>query len=251
MSEAASPDGRLAALPLDPRTAAKGSRRSASPWPAWAAVLGMEAVMLARFLPLLLHHQWGLAALTGVVMFSVLAPTAGRPWMPLQLPVGLEVAIAAFVFATLFLGEVADFYNRFSWWDMVLHGSSGVLFSVVGLPVAYALQRGHGEAELAPRVAFLFAVMFAMSIGTFWEIFEFALQNISGLPVQVPRLSDSSALPDTMGDLILNAVGAILVAAYGWHASRPGKQAGMPQWVGRFLRRNPGFFNRDRRPAKA
>lgn len=246
MSEASAPGASLALDEAGWRGASAPASYAASPWYAWAFVLVLEAVMAATLVPLAMQNRWGHAALTLLVMATVASPTAARPRWPVKLPVALDLSIAAFIFATLFLGEVGDFYHRFAWWDLLLHGSSGLLFSAVGVLLAYGLERQHGRTELAPRVAFLFAPMFAMSIGTFWEFFEFAVQGISGLPVQVPDFSGPSGLADTMGDLLMNAAGAILVALYGWHTFRPGCGKGMPAWVGRFLAANPRFLVKDR-----
>lgn len=243
MTDVASPQARLAAN----RAGAPSERRpyAQTPWYSWAMVLAFEAAMLAWLVPLLRGSQWSASALILLVMAVVLSPAAARPWAPLRLPVSLEMGLVAFVFGSLFLGEVADFYERFHWWDMALHASSGVLFSLVGVPLAYCLERQHGRTELTPRLAYLFAPMFAMSIGTLWEIFEFGLQSLSGLPIQVPQMSDWSGLSDTMWDMMLNALGAILVAAYGWRRFRPGSPQTAPGWVARFMAENPRFLVRE------
>lgn len=229
--------------------AAEGGREArrapdfrATPWYSWAMVAAFEAAMLPSLARAAASGAWSEAALILLVMGTVISPAACRRWAPLRLPVPLEMALVAFFFGALFLGEVLDFYERFRWWDMLLHGSSGVLFSATGLVFAYGLERQHGRIELAPRVAFLFAPMFAMSVGTFWEFFEFALQSLSGLPIQVPQMSNWSGLTDTMWDLVLNAAGAILVAAWGWYRFRPGRASAVPGWVARFLRENPRFL---------
>lgn len=216
-----------------------GRPYAASPWHYWAMTLAFEAAMAPTLVSPALQGRWSTIALIVLVMTSVLSPVATRRWRQLKLPVPLEMALVAFFFSALFLGEVEDFYERLPWWDMALHTSSGVLFSATGLLLAYCLERQHGRIELAPRVAFLFAPMFAMSIGTVWEIFEFALQSLSGLPIQVPQMSDWSGVSDTMWDMIMNAGGAILVAAYGWHRFRPGRAPAVPSWVARFLAENP------------
>lgn len=245
MTDTAGPQPRLEAMAERRIGAAPGRRPYAeSPWYSWAMVFAFQAVMLAWLIPLVRTSQWSASALMLLVMAVVLSPAAARSRAPLRLPVPLELGLVAFVFAALFLGEVANFYERFHWWDMVLHASSGVLFSLVGVPLAYSLERQHGRTELTPRLAYLFAPMFAMSVGTFWEIFEFGLQKLSGLPIQVPQMSNWEGLADTMWDLILNALGAILVAAYGWRRFRPGSPQDAPGWVARFMAENPRFLVR-------
>jgi hypothetical protein len=243
MTEGASPFHPFAPVAADRPVG--GPRHETTPWYSWAMVAAFEAAMLAT-LPLLVGGgRWPALTLTLVVMATVLSPAAARRWAPVRLPVPLEMGLVAFLFGSLFLGEIWDFYNLFHWWDVALHGSSGVLFSLVGILLAYCLERQHGHTELAPRVAFLFAPMFAMSIGTVWEIFEFSLQYLSGLPIQVPQMSDWAGLSDTMWDMIVNAIGAILVAIYGWRRFRPGSANSVPVWVARFMAENPRFLVRD------
>jgi hypothetical protein len=49
-----------------------------------------------------------------------------------------------------------------------------------------------------------------------------------------------------LSDKSKDALGAILVALYGWHRFRPGSPHGIPSWVARFMAENPRFLVRDR-----
>ncbi len=118
-------------------------------------------------------------------------------------------AFSAFVFGTLFLGEVYDFYERFWWWDIVLHGLSAMGFGIVGFLFAFYLFQGDKYAA-PPWALALIAFCFALSIGTLWEVFEFAMDQLFGLNMQ------KSGLVDTMSDLIVDAVGALVGAGAGF-----------------------------------
>ena len=50
----------------------------------------------------------------------------------------------------------------------------------------------------------------AVSLGTIWEIFEFAMDWFLGINMQ------KSGLVDTMTDLMINAAGALLAAIFGY-----------------------------------
>jgi len=52
------------------------------------------------------------------------------------------------------------------------------------------------------------------SIGALWEVFEFGMDQIFGMNMQ------KSGLVDTMGDLIVDAIGAGLAAMSGGHRFR-------------------------------
>jgi uncharacterized membrane protein YjdF len=62
-----------------------------------------------------------------------------------------------------------------------------------------------------PGFVALFAFVFAIALGTLWEIFEFAMDQIFGLEMQKPMFGDPSGLTDTMWDMIVNAIGAGIV----------------------------------------
>ena len=69
-----------------------------------------------------------------------------------------------------------------------------------------------------PLVASLFALFFALSAGLVWEIYEFAVDGFLGMNMQKFALKDGTellgrlALMDTMVDLVVDAVGALVVA---------------------------------------
>lgn len=49
----------------------------------------------------------------------------------------------------------------------------------------------------------------AMTVGVLWELFEFAMDTLFGFNMM------KSGLPDTMGDFIVNTLGAALAALAG------------------------------------
>lgn len=117
-------------------------------------------------------------------------------------------AIIFFIFATLFLGEVFDFYNRYWWWDVVLHGGSAIGFGLIGFLAVFMLFQGDRYA--APPLAIgLFGFCFAVNIGAIWEVFEYAMDQTFGMNMQ------KSGLQDTMWDLIVDAIGGLIGSGAG------------------------------------
>ena len=83
-----------------------------------------------------------------------------------------------FVFATLFLGEMLRYYDRYEWWDAALHGGSGLLLGILGFLLVFVLNESRSvNVQLRPGFVAFFAFLFAVSIGTLWEIFEFAVDG--------------------------------------------------------------------------
>ena len=144
-----------------------------------------------------------LAALVLTVLPGLLAGRIG-----LRLPQSFLAAIALFILATLYLGEVRDFYGRFWWWDLVLHFGSAMGFGILGFLLVLMLF--HGDRFAAPPWALgVLSFCLAVTVGTLWEVFEFAMDQVFGFNMM------KSGLPDTMGDLIVDAVGAALAALAG------------------------------------
>ena len=65
---------------------------------------------------------------------SILAKKFG-----VYLPSKLELIITLFIFAAQVLGEIGDFYNKFSWWDLMLHTTSGTILGWLGFLFVYLL----------------------------------------------------------------------------------------------------------------
>ncbi|KZY29401.1 hypothetical protein A3731_26505, partial [Roseovarius sp. HI0049] len=152
----------------------------------WLALAGVVVFALVE-----LRLELAFVAL-GTLALSF-APVVVARWTDVHVPPSFIAALAIFVGATLFLGEVYDFYERFWWWDMVMHGASAIGFGLIGFVLVFMMFQGDRYAAPPIAVSF-FAFCFAMTIGTVWEIFEFFMDQSFGFNMQ------KSGLMDTMGD---------------------------------------------------
>ena len=204
-----------------------------------AVLLVLQAVMAAELALLVSSGRWMHVFLVAAVMIGILVPELLRRQVNVEIPSEIQIAAALFIFATLFLGEVRDYYERIWWWDLALHGSAGLLLGLLGFLVVYALNESRNvELSMRPSFVALFAFLFSLGIGTVWEIFEFAMDRLFGLTMQKPMLGDQSGLSDTMWDLIVDAAGAGIVSIAGWRYMKRARRRHVDTWVGRFIRRN-------------
>ncbi|MCG7574704.1 hypothetical protein MHM39_14120 [Phaeobacter sp. CNT1-3] len=195
--------------------------------------------LLAVFgLASLLAGRWAGAFVAFGTLAVSLAPLFVARWADIKVPPSFIAAIVAFVGGTLFLGEVFDFYETFWWWDIAMHGSSAVGFGLIGFVLIFMMFQG--DAYAAPPIAMaFFAFCFAMAIGAFWEIFEFSMDQLFGLNMQ------KSGLMDTMGDLIVDATGALIGAGAGWvYLTYRNRRRGLTRVIEEFVRNNPRLFPR-------
>lgn len=155
------------------------------------------------------NGQW-LGAFSGVVVLLLtFAPALIERQLREPLPVEFTLITCVFLFASYALGEARDFYDRFWWWDLALHGLSALIIGLIGFLSIYVFYMTH-RVRVAPMYVSIITFSLAVSVGTLWEIFEFLMDRYVGLDMQ------KSGLIDTMTDLIINSVGALAAAAIGF-----------------------------------
>lgn len=202
-------------------------------------VSAVRIALLAALVGALIEARWSVAFVAlATLTLSTVPELVGRR-LGVHLPVSMIAVISLFLFATLFLGEVLDFYNRYWWWDVALHGGSALGFGLMG--VVFALFLFEGDRYAAPPWALsLIAFSFAVTIGAVWEIFEFAMDQIFGLNMQ------KSGLIDTMWDLIVDVIGAGTGAIIGFLYFIGRDLGGPTAFFREFARLNRKLFSRFR-----
>lgn len=98
----------------------------------------------------------------------------------------------------------------------MLHAISGIILGIIGFMFVYVLNSKYKEVTLSPCFVIIFAICFAISIGVVWEFFEFGMDRLFGFNMQRYRLEGQDGLVDTMTDLFVDFVGAILTAVVGY-----------------------------------
>lgn len=189
----------------------------------------------------------------------------------IELPPALEISVLCFIFAAEILGEVHAFYVRIPGWDTMLHTINGFLAAAVGFSLVLLLNDNEKLTfDLSPFFLAMVAFCFSMTIGVLWEFFEFgmdwffhtdmqrdtvinAIYSASLDPtrtnkvVAVKEIHDvvingenlglggylDIGLIDTMKDLLVNFVGAVVfsVAGYFYARSKGKKRAAALNFV--------------------
>lgn len=197
-------------------------------------------LLVLFFLDALVVGNWPLAFVSLATLILSLAPVFAARWANIHVPPSFIAATVIFIGGTLFLGEVFGFYERFWWWDIAMHAGSAVGFGLIGFVLVFMMFQGDRYAAPPIAIAF-FAFCFALAIGTMWEVFEFVMDQVFGLNMQ------KSGLMDTMGDLIVDMVGALVGAGSGWAYLRWQSKGGLGRLIEDFVARNPRFFRRFRK----
>lgn len=181
--------------------------------------------------------HWNEAFVAVLTLFLTFLPILFEKRMGIRLPLTFGAMVVVFLFATLFLGETGDFYEKYWWWDIVLHSGSAIGFGLIGYVLVFMLFEGDRFAAPPLALAFL-SFSIAVTIGAVWEVFEFAMDQIFGMNMQ------KSGLVDTMWDIIVDMVGASIGAAAGYFYQRGRRFGGLARMIEQFVEANKRFFRK-------
>lgn len=200
----------------------------------------LKGILVVGAVSMFWQGQYQSAAETLVILAITMLPVLLGNKFAMRIPHSFETLAVVFVFMSLFLGEVYSYYTRYWWWDAILHSGSAFLLGILGFLLVYVLnEKEDVDLDLNPNFIALFAFMFAMGIGAIWEIFEFAMDQIFGLNMQ------KSGLIDTMWDLIVDAIGALIISFLGWGYIKTREvDSFLERWIEEFIEKNPQMFEK-------
>ncbi len=200
----------------------------------------MQLVLFVFILHSFYTTKWFLVFVTTGILVLTFLPNIIRKTYNMFLPVEFDLITILFVFTALFLGEVHAYYTRFWWWDIVLHTSSGFLLGIGGFLLMYILsEEKRVHLTMKPGFVAVFGFAFALMIGAVWEIMEFSLDTVFSWQMQ-------KNLVDTMWDLIVDALGALVISLLGYFYLKKGGFLLFDRMIHRFVERNPRLFRKKR-----
>ncbi|MFA7286056.1 MAG: hypothetical protein WC052_00070 [Patescibacteria group bacterium] len=182
----------------------------------------------------LVLNNWHVLFISTLSYFLTLLPAFISRNVSIHLPLEFELALIAFVYTAIFLGEAGNFYALFWWWDVFLHTLSGLFFGFAAFLILYTLWVS-GRLVAKPYIVAIFVCAFGLALGTLWEIFEFFIDATLG------TFTQGGSLHDTMWDLINDFLGAITSSLVGLlYMRREGMSRGFFHvLVQKFITRNP------------
>ncbi|MEX2575878.1 MAG: hypothetical protein WD382_04425, partial [Halofilum sp. (in: g-proteobacteria)] len=167
--------------------------------------LGLQTLLVIGIGVEVWAGQWFAAFVTTGIVLLTLFPVLLARRFDVFVPAEFSLLAIVFVFASLYLGEVHDYYARYWWWDIVLHAASGFLLGIVGFLLVHVMNEMTDVGmHMKPGFVAFFAFLFAVGVGALWEIFEFGMDQLFGMNMQKGMLGDPSGLTDTMWDLIVD-----------------------------------------------
>jgi hypothetical protein len=192
----------------------------------------IRIILVVAFIAAIFFQKWFSSFISLSTFFLTFLPFNIEDRYHIKFPVDFEIAIIFFLFASLFLGELGNFYHHFWWWDILLHFSSAIAFGCVGFIILFYLNKSNKISSKPIWVA-IFSFAFAVSVGAVWEIFEFAMDQIFGMNMQ------KSGLMDTMWDLIIDVAGALIASLTGFAYLKGSQRSYLGRMIHLFIKQNP------------
>lgn len=113
-------------------------------------------------------------------------------------------ALVLFACAAQYFGMMFRFYDRFPYFDLLLHFGSGFLLTMYGDYFCRFLVKKCSRSEIPRVITVLFSVFFAITGAVVWEIYEFLADRFLGMTAQ------GIGVADTMEDLIAGSLSAVI-----------------------------------------
>lgn len=139
------------------------------------------------------------------------------------IPSNMMILYTLFLYGAIFLGEVMAFYYKVPHWDTILHAMSGAMLGALGYSVISFFNKTDGiPVNMSPAFVAFVAFCFSMTMGMLWEVYEFSVDYFFGTNMQkfameggVDKIGQA-ALMDTMKDIIVDTIGALVMAIIGY-----------------------------------
>ena len=214
----------------------------------------LRLIVLATLVSSILRGEYESAFICLLVLALFMLPFFIQQNFGIELPSTLEIIILLFIFAAEILGELKCYFITFSHWDSMLHTTTGFLCAATGFALIDILNRNSRiKFQLSPIYVALTAFCFSMTVGVLWEFFEFGMDRLflmdmqkdtvvqsitsvmldptnSNVPVTIDGITSVAVngqelgfdgyldigLYDTMKDLFVNFVGAVVFSTIGY-----------------------------------
>ncbi|MGM0124152.1 hypothetical protein IGI37_001526 [Enterococcus sp. AZ194] len=153
-------------------------------------------------------------------------PQIVRKLFKVEMPSSIIYFYWFFLLISAFIGTGLHVISYISFWDKILHAVSPMLLTALGYGLIGFFMKQAKIADASPWLFLLFGFAFAGLCGVFWEFWEFGCDQFFDMNLQRYMTSGETdligraALMDTMGDLITNTIGALVMGIFAWVNSR-------------------------------
>jgi len=218
----------------------------------FAVYIVLRVLVILAFIRQVMNGNYENAFLCVLTLLLLVMPSLVQLKLKVELPTTLEIILLLFIFAAEILGEIHAFYIKIDSWDTILHTMNGFLMAAIGFALIDIFNRSERfSLKMSPYFVAFTAFCFSMTVGVLWEFFEFSMDWFFDMDMQkdwiladinsvklhpeganVPVHVDVESvvingetwnlggyldigIVDTMKDLIVNFIGAVVFSVIG------------------------------------
>lgn len=149
-------------------------------------------------------------------------PYALERVMDIQLDFLGRVLYIAIIVMSVYLGSSLKYYDKYYWWDIVIHFLSGIVF------VSFGIALSKKAANLSSFSILLFSFTLSVTLHVIWEVLEYIVdcmfhtdnQRWQKVSASNNHVSESAIQPaglvDTMNDTLICIAGTAVSCVIWW-----------------------------------
>lgn len=161
------------------------------------------------------HEYKTIKSIASIFVFSFL-PALAKTLFRIKIDTFSILIYFVILFMAMYLGSALKFYDKYKWWDRIIHFLSGAGFVGFGIAIA-GLNPGISKWGVT-----LFGATFSITLHVIWEVLEYIsdclthgdAQRWQKIHVTNNHVSEKAIQPaglvDTMNDFICCIVGTVL-----------------------------------------
>ena len=191
----------------------------------------IRLILFLTFIYALTSNRTLVQAVAAIAFIITFIPFLLSRIFKINIPASFEIIYLMFIYGLLILGELRGFYHGSLWWNILMTFTASLVLGFTGLSVIHVLHKT-SRINTNPLLEAILIFSFALSLATLWEVFEFTLDTLLNSGLQ-------KDLIDTMQDLSINVLGALLVSIAGYNHIRTGNSMLTSTFLTRALEKNP------------
>lgn len=131
------------------------------------------------------HKNYENVFLCALTIFQFSIPSFIETNTHIEIPDTLEDIILIVNFSAEILGEMQAYYVTYPFCNTILHSINGFLAAAIGFSLVDILnQSGKSMFRLSQHFVSIVAFCFSVTIGVIWEFFEFFMDMVFGMDMQ-------------------------------------------------------------------
>lgn len=95
-----------------------------------------------------------------------------------------RILLSLLIFLAQCLGTTLNFYDLYDNWDLIVHFIFGIVMFIVGYDIFSNLDKRYCDIKLNKKIKIIFTILFALSVGSIWEMYEYSVDGILNLDTQ-------------------------------------------------------------------